>query len=239
MATTAICNSFKQELLQAGHCFNAVLTQTGSTHTNTTLDAMATTAGIAVGMAVTGTSIAANTFVSNITSQTAVVLSIAATGTASNTMTFTGDVFKFALVKVSPSRTFDGTQTNIGTPGTTASSATNLGTDEVAATGSYTSGGFQLTNVTPTLSSTTGITNFSPSPSYTNATISTVAGIIYNSGLGVLATTQGRNGAAAAASINGRTVSVHDFGGTQSVAGGTITFTMPTADSTNAIIRIA
>jgi hypothetical protein len=34
-------------------------------------------------------------------------------------------------------------------------------------------------------------------------------------------------------------VSVHDFGGTQTVSNGTFTVVMPTADANNAILRIA
>jgi hypothetical protein len=232
MATTGICNSWKVELMQAGHCFNAVLTQTASMHTNDTVDGMASTAGIAVGMAVTGTSIAANTVVASITSATAIKVYPNATGTTTNSVTFTGDAFKIALIKVSPARVFDNTQTNIGTPGSGTPSATNLGTDEVVGTG-YVSGGFALTNVNPSLPgnpTTTATTSFSPNPSWTSATISTTAAIIYNNSTRV---------GAAAAPLNGRTVSVHDFGGTQTVTSGTLTLVMPTNDGSNAIIRIA
>jgi hypothetical protein len=37
----------------------------------------------------------------------------------------------------------------------------------------------------------------------------------------------------------GRTISVHDFGGTQTVTSGTLTLTMPTADQTNGLLRIS
>ncbi len=230
MATTGICNSFKAEVMQGGHCLNAVLAQTGTTHSNQVLDVMATTAGIAVGMAVTGTNIAASTVVESITSAVAVTVSKTTTGSAANTMTFTGDAIKLALVKVSPGRTFDNTQTNIGTPGSGSPTATNLGTDEIAASGTYASGGMALVNVSPVVVSGVGVGSFS-NVSITSATISTTAAIIYNNGAARLG--------AGASPFTGRTISVHDFGGTQTVTSGTLTLTMPTADQTNGLLRIS
>lgn len=226
-----MCTSFKQELLQAGHCFNATLTAVSTNITlNSTAATVASTAGMAVGMAAAGTGIAANTVIAQITSTTAITLSIAATATnAAASLTYTADVFKMLLIKVTPTRTFDATQTNVGTPGAGAPSATNVGTDETSGTG-YTSGGTTLVNVTPSIpSGTTAITNFSPNPSWTSASFSCTAGIIYNSSTRL---------GAAAAPLNGRSVSVHDFGGTQTVTSGTFTVLMPTADATNAILRI-
>jgi len=232
MATTGICNSFKVEILQGGHCFNA--TQTGVSVTNTSgqvaLTGLSSTAGLSDGMAVTGTNTQAGAVIATITSATALTMSLASSGGAVTSATFTADVFKFALVKVSPSLTYSATQTNIGTPGSGTPTTANLGTDEVAATGGYSSGGATLTNVTPALSSTTATTSFSPSPSYTSATISTTAGIIYNSSTRL---------GAAATPLSGRTVGVYDFGGTQTVTGGTITFTMPVNAAGTAIIQIA
>lgn len=65
------------------------LVTTGNTHTSTTLDGLANTTGVAVGMLVTGTGIPTNTFVTAINSGTSVTLSQAATGTASISVTFT------------------------------------------------------------------------------------------------------------------------------------------------------
>lgn len=232
MATTAFCTSAKVELLQATHCFNATTTQTASgVNAAFTLTGMASTAGIAVGMAVTGTNVAAGAVVASVDSASQVTVSKAHTGTITTlTITFTADAFKILLIKITPTRTFDGTQTNVGTPGSGGPTATNVGTDETSGTG-YTSGGTALTNVTPSNpSGTTAITNFSPSPSWTSASFSTTAGIIYNNSTRL---------GAGATPLNGRTISVHDFGGTQTVASGTFTAVMPTADATNAILRIA
>lgn len=232
MATTGICNSWKVEAMFAAHCFGAVVSLSGTTATNFLITGLASTAGIAVGMAVTGTNVAAGSVVASIDSATQVTLSKATTGSATNTMTFTGDAFKILLIKVAPGRTFDNTQTNVGTPGTGSPTASNVGTDEVTGTG-YTSGGTALVNTSPSLPgspSTTATVSFA-NPSWTSATISTTAAIIYN--------TASRLGAATAAAITGRSVSVHDFGGTQTVTAGTLTLVMPTNDGTNAIIRIA
>jgi len=233
MATSGVCDSWKVEVMRGGHCFNTTVVTTGDTHTNTTIDALASTAGLSVGMAVTGTGVAANSVIASVDSATAVTLSKATVATAAGvSLTFTGDVFKILLIKASPVRTFDHGQTNVGTPGTSAASATNVGTDEASGTG-YTTGGVALTNVGPSLPgspSTTATVSFSPNPSWTSATFSTTAAIIYN--------TSTRMGAAAAP-LNGRTVAVYDFGGTQTVSNGTLTLVMPTNDGSNSILRIA
>lgn len=232
MATTGICDSYKVELMQTGHCHNAVVSISGTTHTNTTLDGLASTAGIAVGMAITGGDVGAGAVVVPPLTATSVTMSAAASGSSTASRTFTADAFKMALVGVSPSRTYNHTQTNIGTPGSGTPSATNLGTDEASGTG-YSSGGMALTNVTPGLPgspATTATTSFSPSPSLTSATVSVTAAIIYNNSTRL---------GAAAAPLNGRTVGVYDFGGTISGVNSTITFTMPTNDGTHAIIQLA
>jgi hypothetical protein len=216
---------------------------TGATFNNSTwafissriITNLSSTAGLSVGMAVSSTSgyITANTVIARILSATSVEVSRTPTGTmVGDTITFTADVFKVLLIKASPSRTFDHTQTNVGTPGTGVPSTTNVGTDETSGAG-YTSGGFTLTNVGPSLPgspSTTATISFSPNPSWTSATFSTTAAIIYNSSTRL---------GAASSPLNGRTVAVYDFGGTQTVASGTLTLIMPTNDGSNAILRIA
>jgi hypothetical protein len=238
MATTAFCNSAKVELLQGGHCLFA--TQTGLTGAGVngafTLTGLSSTAAVAVGMAASGTNIASGAIVASIDSASQVTVSKAHTGTVTNGISFTGDVLKMLLIKVAPSTTFAGTQTNVGTPGTGASSVTNVGTDETSGTG-YTSGGTTLTNVTPTLSSTTAITNFSPNPNWTTASFSATAAIIFNTTVRI-GHANGITPNASGSAIN-RSISVHDFGGTQTVTSGTFTVVMPTADASNAILRIA
>jgi hypothetical protein len=195
-----------------------------------TLTGLSTTAGLGVGMAASGTNVAANAVVASVDSASQVTLSKAHTGSV-NSVTFTGDVFKILLINGSPVRTFDHTQTNVGTPGTGSSSTSNVGTDEVSGSG-YTTGGFTLTNVGPSLPgnpATTATVTFSPNPSWTTALFSASAAIIYN--------TSTRLGAGAAP-LNGRSISVHDFGGAQTVTNGTFTILLPTNDGSNAILRI-
>ena len=124
----------------------------------------------------------------------------------------TGDTFKLAMYDNSASFT----------AATTAYTATN----EVAASGSYTAGGGTLTNVTPTTSGTTAFTDFADL-SFTSATITAFGALIYNTtptaGLG----------------LTNPTVCVLDFGGSKTSTAGTFTIVFPTADASNAIIRIA
>jgi hypothetical protein len=102
------------------------------------------------------------------------------------------------------------------TAATTAYTATN----EVVGTG-YTAGGGTLTNVTPTSTSTTAFTDFADL-SFTTATITAFGAMIYND-----------------TAAGDPAVCILDFGGSKSSTAGTFTIVFPTADSTNAIIRIA
>src|SRR3569833_1785572 len=153
MATTALPTSFKQELLWAGHCFGATMTPTvTAASAATSVTSVSSMTGIAVGMSVTGTNVAAGSKVLATTSSTAFTLSAATTGAISAAaVTVSGDVFKIALIKTSPAGTYDATFTNAGTPGTGTPSSSNIGTDETSGTG-YTTGGVPLTNVSPATS---------------------------------------------------------------------------------------
>ena len=103
------------------------------------------------------------------------------------------------------------------TAATTAYTATN----EVANSGTYSAGGGTLTNVTPTSTSTTAFTDFADL-SFTSATITAYGALIYND-----------------SAAGDPTVCVLDFGGAKTSTSGTFTIVFPTADATNAIIRIA
>jgi len=101
---------------------------------------------------------------------------------------------------------------------TTAYSSTN----EVTGT-NYTAGGVTVTfGTAPSSTSTTAFITPSASIVYTNVTLATAfnAVLIYNS-------TQ-----------SNKAVSVHTFG-SQTITAGTFTLTMPTNDSTNALLRLA
>lgn len=121
-----------------------------------------------------------------------------------------GDTFKLALYDNSASFT----------AATTAYTATN----EVGDSGSYASGGGTLTNVSPTTSGTTAFTDFADL-SFTSATITAFGALIYN-------TTPNHT-------YTNPTVCVLDFGGAKTSTSGTFTIIFPTADATDAVIRIS
>lgn len=98
---------------------------------------------------------------------------------------------------------------------TTAYSATN----EVSGPG-YTAAGNTLTNVTPTSSSTTAYTDFADT-TWSTATITANGALIYNS------------------TNSNKAVVVLAFGADKTSTAGDFTIVFPTADASNAIIRIA
>lgn len=104
---------------------------------------------------------------------------------------------------------------------TTAYTATN----EVSDSGSYAAGGGTLTNVTPTSSGTTAFTDFADK-TYTSATITARGALIYNTQTG-------------GGSNTTDTVIVLDFGADKTSTSGDFQVVFPTADASNAIIRIA
>jgi len=123
-----------------------------------------------------------------------------------------GDTFKIALYTNSAS--FDAS--------TTAYTTSN----EVSGTG-YSAGGGALTNVDPTSSGTTALTDFQDE-TFSTATITARGALIYN-------TTPNTT----SLSVTNPTVVVLDFGGDKTSTAGDFTIVFPTADASNAIIRIA
>lgn len=103
----------------------------------------------------------------------------------------------------------------------TAATTAYTATDEVGDSGTYTAGGGTLTNVTPTTSGTTALTDFADL-SFTSATITARGALIYND-----------------TAAGDPSVVVLDFGSDKSSTSGTFTIVFPTADASNAIIRIA
>ena len=97
---------------------------------------------------------------------------------------------------------------------TTAYSTTN----EVSGTG-YSAGGATLTAANPTTSWTTAFVDFSD-VSFSNSTITARGCLIYNS------------------SASNKAVAVFDFGADQASSSSTFTIQFPTADASNAIVRI-
>lgn len=219
-ATTAMCTSFKAELAQGLHCFSAPQSLSGTTNTsNGQITGLSAVTGIVVGMPVTGTGVAAGAVVASVDSATQVTASKTGTSAATNTLTFSGDTFKMALIKSGMAGTYGAASTNY--------SNITGNSDETTGTG-YTAGGATLaTNISPATSGTTAFWSWSTNPSWSSASFSAAAAMIYN-------TTNRGLGA-----TGNRAVSVHDFGGTQTVSSGTFTVVLPSNDSTNAILRIA
>ena len=125
-----------------------------------------------------------------------------------------GDTFKLALFA-------EGSGGKSSTTATLGASTTALvTTGEVASSGSYATGGGTLTRVDPSTSGTTAFTDFSDL-SFTTATITAMGALIYNS------------------SDSNKAVAVLDFTSNKTSTAGTFTIQFPTADASNAIIRIA
>lgn len=101
-----------------------------------------------------------------------------------------------------------------------ASTGVYTTSNEVANGNGYTTGGNTLTSVTPTVGGTTAFTDFADT-TWTNATITANGALIYNSSQG------------------NKAVAVLAFGGDKTSTAGDFTIVFPTADATNAIIRIA
>ena len=127
-----------------------------------------------------------------------------------NFTTTTGGVFKLAL--------FRATASIVGTFGAGTTNYSDMGADEASGT-NYVAGGSNLTNVTPTTSGTTAFTDFADLV-FSTVTITTSGCLIYNS------------------SASNKAVAVFSFGGDKTATAGDLTIIFPTADASNAIIRL-
>jgi hypothetical protein len=125
-----------------------------------------------------------------------------------------GNAFKLALYAEGSG----GKSNTTATLGATTTAFTTTG--EVASSGTYATGGGTLTKVAPSAAGTTAITDFADL-SFTTATITAMGALIYND-------------------TNGdKAVAVLDFTSNKTSTSGTFTIHFPTADASNAIIRIA
>lgn len=120
------------------------------------------------------------------------------------------DVLKLALIKDTPTGTYDATTTNY--------SDVTGNSDEATGT-NYTAGGNTLDGATIATSGTTAYLDFTDEV-FADVTISADGCIIYNSSQG------------------NKAIAVIDFGGTVAATAGDLTIEFPTADASNAIIRI-
>tara|TARA_B110000908_G_C10168648_1_gene409698 strand:+ start:95 stop:532 length:438 start_codon:yes stop_codon:yes gene_type:complete len=121
------------------------------------------------------------------------------------------DTLKVALIKASPSGTYG--------VGTVNYSDVTGNTDEAVGT-NYTASGQELDSATITLSGNTVFVDFADEV-FTNLTLAADGAIIYNT------------------SKANKAVAVFDFGGTVTSTSGDFTIVFPTADASNAVIRIS
>lgn len=121
------------------------------------------------------------------------------------------DTLKLALIKDTPTGTYDATTTNY--------SDVTGNSDEATGT-NYTAGGNTLDGATIATSGTTAYLDFTDEV-FADVTVSADGCIIYNS------------------SQSNKAIAVIDFGGTVAATAGDLTIEFPTADASNAIIRIA
>ena len=121
------------------------------------------------------------------------------------------DVIKIALIKATPTGTYGAATTNYSN--VTVNSDESVGTN-------YTAGGNTLGSATISLDGSTAIVDFA-NTTWASATVSADGCIIYN------------------ASQTNKAIAVIDFGGTKTSTNGDFTIEFPTADASNAIIRIA
>jgi len=127
-----------------------------------------------------------------------------------------GHTFNIALIKSSPAGTYGSATTNY--------SDVTGNSDEATGTG-YSAGGNALTNLGCGLDASTAYVDFSDS-TWSSATVTASAAIIYNT------TTDG-------GSSTDDAVATLDFGGDKTSTNGDFVVQFPTADASNAVIRIA
>jgi len=121
------------------------------------------------------------------------------------------DTLKIALIKESHTGTYGASTTNY--------SDVTGNSDEVTGT-NYVAGGQTLDSASISLSSGTAFVDFDDE-TFSNVTISADGAIIYNSSQG------------------NKAIAVFDFGGTFTSTAGDFTVVFPTADASNAVIRIS
>jgi len=121
------------------------------------------------------------------------------------------DTIKIALIKDSPTGTYGAATTNY--------SNVTVNSDEATGT-NYVTGGNTLASAVISLDGSTAIVDFADT-TWASATVSADGCIIYNASQGNAA------------------VAVIDFGGTKTSTNGDFTIQLPTADASNAIVRIA
>ena len=137
--------------------------------------------------------------------------------TGTHNLTNGANTIKAALF--TSSATLSAATTAYTAPSDATADPTN--THEVTTTSTnYTGGGEALTNVTPTSSSTTAIADFN-NLTFSNVSLTARGCLLYNT------------------SASNKALMVLDFGADKTATTGDFTIQFPTADTSNAIIRIA
>lgn len=212
--TTAFCSSFKQQLLRGQHSLTTTgfvsSTATAASTVNYTNVDTTTMGLIREGYTFTGTNVGASSAVLAIVGAQAFTSTVASTGAVGN-LTFTNPMASsYKLAMYTSSATLDAT--------TTAYSATN----EASGT-NYSAGGSALTFSAsmPSLTTTVAWMDFADLV-FSTATVTANGCLIYNS-----------------YGAQNRACSVHAFGADKTSTAGDFTIIFPTADSSNAILRLA
>ena len=120
------------------------------------------------------------------------------------------DTLKIALIKPSPTGSYDASTTNY--------SDITGNSDEATGT-NYTAGGQNLDSAVITLSGSTAFVDFADEV-FSNLTISAAGALLYNS------------------SASNKAIAVFSFGSNVASTAGDFTVIFPTADASNAVIRI-
>jgi len=209
---TAVCTSFKQELLQGGHCIAqpAVGTWRINVNLSNTVTISSGSALISIGMGISSDApipFAAGTRIAGLNLPSSFSVYPAGTSIRNNvTPILLPDQFKIALIKLAPTGTYNAGSTNY-------SNITSV-SDETVGTG-YTVGGVLI--IMGTINIVGGGANFTVAvqPSWTSATFSTSGCMIYS--------TESR-----LAGVSGRAMTVISFGN-QTITNGTFTVLLPTA----------
>ena len=215
--TTAMCTSFKGDLLEGIHQLQGTITATGTvTSSSKNITSLSSIANLSAGLLVTdsGSNIPAGTYTSKLISTTSVGMDTAATGSGSVTVTFKGDQVAFALIK----------QGYVGTYGAASTNYSDITSNSDEASGAgYTTGGYVWAAgamITPATSGTGAYTQPSTNPSWTNATLDVQGGMLYNY------------------TKLGKGIAVESFGGEQKVTGGTLTLLLPTNGVGTSLLQI-
>jgi hypothetical protein len=208
--TTAFCSSCKQDLMRGQLVFTTTaFTITANSSSSTSYTSASSLTGVTLGQSFTGTNVGAASVITVISSATAFTSSVASTGTITGgTLTFTNPMATQIFLAL-----YTSAATMDAT--TTVYSATNESSG-------VTAGGYALTFSASMPSLTTTVAWMDYADLVISAVTTTARGcLIYNKYGGL-----------------NKAIQVNDFGADKTSTAGDFTIQFPTADSTNAIMRL-